>query len=214
MRYALERFLYRLGVSPQAGRFILKGALLFTLWYDLLHWPTCDVDRLGFGPSELDALAATFGEVAAVAVEEGLVFDPGSVSVEEIPQGGRLRRRLGPPRCHAGPCPSQGAGCRWTSAPVPAVYPVLLDDFPAPRLRTYPVYTVVVEKLHWCCHCSRTAQQWYEDGYGKRFARPLDRTPRPARIQLEITLLHAAMLTVIHPAGRSLGLAIVSTVMR
>ena len=35
-----------------------------------------------------------------------------------------------------------------TPAPVEAVYPVLIKDFPAPRLRTYPVYTVVSEKLH------------------------------------------------------------------
>lgn len=27
--YALERFLYRLGASPHADRFVLKGALLF-----------------------------------------------------------------------------------------------------------------------------------------------------------------------------------------
>ena len=31
MRYALERLLYRLGQSPHANTFILKGALLFTL---------------------------------------------------------------------------------------------------------------------------------------------------------------------------------------
>ena len=29
-----------------------------------------------------------------------------------------------------------------------AVYPVLLSDFPAPTLQTYPVYTVIAEKLH------------------------------------------------------------------
>jgi len=29
VRYALERFLYRIGVSPVAGRVMLKGALLY-----------------------------------------------------------------------------------------------------------------------------------------------------------------------------------------
>ncbi len=29
-----------------------------------------------------------------------------------------------------------------------SVYPVLLDDLPAPRLRAYPTYTVIAEKLH------------------------------------------------------------------
>ena len=35
-----------------------------------------------------------------------------------------------------------------TPGPVESVYPVLLGDQPAPRLRTYPVYTVIAEKLH------------------------------------------------------------------
>lgn len=41
-----------------------------------------------------------------------------------------------------------GFGDAVTPGPVDAVYPVLLADFPAPRLRAYPVYTVVAEKLH------------------------------------------------------------------
>jgi hypothetical protein len=32
LRYANERLLYRLAVSPHASRFVLKGAALFTLW--------------------------------------------------------------------------------------------------------------------------------------------------------------------------------------
>jgi hypothetical protein len=32
VRFALERILYRLTKSPHADRFLLKGALLFTLW--------------------------------------------------------------------------------------------------------------------------------------------------------------------------------------
>ena len=33
-RYGLERLLYRLSVSLHAPNFLLKGALLFSLWYD------------------------------------------------------------------------------------------------------------------------------------------------------------------------------------
>lgn len=40
-----------------------------------------------------------------------------------------------------------GFGDAVTPSPIDAVYPVLLSDLPAPRLRTYPVYTVVAEKL-------------------------------------------------------------------
>ena len=34
-RYALERFLYRLSTSPHGSQFLLKGALLFDLWFDI-----------------------------------------------------------------------------------------------------------------------------------------------------------------------------------
>ena len=34
IRFALERILYRMSQSAYADRFLLKGALLFTLWYD------------------------------------------------------------------------------------------------------------------------------------------------------------------------------------
>lgn len=38
-RYALERWLYRLSVSDQKARFVLKGALLFSLWFDVRTAP-------------------------------------------------------------------------------------------------------------------------------------------------------------------------------
>jgi len=44
-----------------------------------------------------------------------------------------------------------GFGDAVTPGPVQARYPVLLDDFPAPTLQTYPVYTVIAEKLHAIC---------------------------------------------------------------
>ena len=39
-RYALERVLYRLSISEQSGQFLLKGALLFDIWFDLPHRTT------------------------------------------------------------------------------------------------------------------------------------------------------------------------------
>lgn len=41
-----------------------------------------------------------------------------------------------------------GLGDAVTPAPIDATYPVLLGDLPAPYLQTYPVYTVIAEKLH------------------------------------------------------------------
>lgn len=59
VRFALERILYRLTQSQHADRFLLKGALLFTLWYDMPHRATRDADLLGFGASDLASVAAT-----------------------------------------------------------------------------------------------------------------------------------------------------------
>ncbi len=93
------------------------------------HRATRDADLLGLGASDLESVAQVFREIAAVAVDDGIVFDPASVIVEEI------RKETG------------YGGVRVIIA-VDSVYPVLLDDLPAPRLRAYPTYTVVAEKLH------------------------------------------------------------------
>ena len=84
VRYALERFLYRLGKSTHADHFVLKGAMLFNLWYAMPHRPTRHVDLLGFGPSDLQPIAQAFRETVNVVAEDGIVFDAASVRVEEI----------------------------------------------------------------------------------------------------------------------------------
>lgn len=153
VRFALERILYRLTQSPHANRFLLKGALLFTLWYDMPHRATRDADLLGFGASDLESVAQVFREIAAVAVDDGIVFDPASVSVEDIRKEagyGGVRVVIAGELAKAR-CKTQidvGFGDAVTPGPVNSVYPVLLGDMPAPRLRAYPSYTVVAEKLH------------------------------------------------------------------
>ena len=153
VRYALERFLYRLSQSTHADRFLLKGALLFTLWYDMPHRPTRDADLLGFGPSDLESIRQTFRDIASITVNDGITFDPDSVSAEEIRKGAGyagarvvITGELAGARCRTQL--DVGFGDAVTPGPVQAEYPVLIEDFPAPRLRTYPVYTVVSEKLH------------------------------------------------------------------
>ena len=153
VRFALERILYRLTQSPHADRFLLKGALLFTLWYDMPHRATRDADLLGFGASDLESVAQVFREIAAVAVDDGIVFDPASVTVEEIRKEagyGGVRVVIAGELAKAR-CKTQidvGFGDAVTPGPVDSVYPVLLDDLPAPRLRAYPTYTVIAVKLH------------------------------------------------------------------
>ena len=50
-RYGLERFLYRLSVSPHRDSFVLKGALLLQVWTGETYRPTRDLDLLGKGMS-------------------------------------------------------------------------------------------------------------------------------------------------------------------
>ena len=59
-RYALERLLYRLSISTHADHFLLKGALLFDLWFDVPLRPTRDMDLLGFGLAEEPYLIEAF----------------------------------------------------------------------------------------------------------------------------------------------------------
>jgi predicted nucleotidyltransferase component of viral defense system len=153
VRYALERFLYRLSKSAHADRFLLKGAMLFNLWYDMPHRPTRDADLLGFGASDLDSIGQTFRDIVAVDVADGIVFDPASIQVEEIRKsaGYAGARVIVAAELARARCKTQvdvGFGDAVTPGPVDAMYPVLIPDFPAPHLKTYPVYTVVAEKLH------------------------------------------------------------------
>jgi hypothetical protein len=57
IRYALERFLYRLSISPYANQFILKGAMLMAVWGGGLHRPTWDLDLLGYGNMSIDLIS-------------------------------------------------------------------------------------------------------------------------------------------------------------
>lgn len=44
MRFAAGRLLYRLSISPHQDKFLLKGAVLFNVWFNEPHRPTKDVD--------------------------------------------------------------------------------------------------------------------------------------------------------------------------
>jgi len=151
-RYALERLLYRLSVSAHRDRFILKGAMLFATWVADPFRPTRDLDLLGFGDSGAETIADTFRLICAEpVVDDGVVFD--SVGLEAAPireeaEYGGVRVRTTATIAGAR-IPIQvdiGFGDAVTPAPVEIDYPVLLDA-PAPRLRAYPVETVVAEKF-------------------------------------------------------------------
>jgi len=151
-RYALERLLYRLSISPHADQFLLKGALLFDLWFDLPHRPTRDADFLGLGSAELLHLETIFTDICVIDAEDGIMFRPETIRAAEIRKdanyAGVRVTLLG--LIDGARCPIQldiGFGDAVTPGPEEVLYPVMLPDFQAPRLQVYPRYTVVAEKL-------------------------------------------------------------------
>jgi hypothetical protein len=153
MRYGLERLLYRIQAAGHGDTFVLKGAMLFSLWHDVPGRPTRDVDLLGIGDLTHDRLRGIFADACKVTVvDDGLRFDPDSIQTDDIRDdqeyhGIRIRLLgfLGKARL-----PVQvdvGFGDALVPTPSAIAYPVILD-FPAPRLRAYHPATVVAEKLN------------------------------------------------------------------
>jgi hypothetical protein len=152
-RFTMERLLYRLSKSTYDSDFYLKGAMLFVLWERNPHRPTKDLDLLFIPEHDQGELERIFKEVCSMPVtDDGLFFDPESVTVEEIREvtayGGlrvKLVAYLGkgrvPLQVDVGLGDSVYPETDWTE------FPPLLE-FSAPRIRAYPTETVIAEKFH------------------------------------------------------------------
>ena len=152
VRYVLERFLYRLGRSPHRKNFVLKGAMLFSLWGGATYRATRDLDLLGFGDDGAEAVAKALREVCKTAVDDdGVTFDAASVQSEvirTIDEYGGVRVTL-TASVGTAVIPVQvdvGFGDAITPAPEEVQYPTLLGG-PVPEVRAYARETVVAEKL-------------------------------------------------------------------
>lgn len=151
-RYAVERLLYRLSISPYRDNFVLKGALLFRHWLDQSHRPTRDADFLGFGTPDPERIATVVQALCQPDVDDGLVFDLSRLSVDAIRETARydglrvqLRAWLG-----TATCVIQwdiGFGDAITPEPEEVRFDTMLEDVPSPVLRIYPRETAFAEKL-------------------------------------------------------------------
>ncbi len=150
--YGLERLMYRLSRSPHRDRFVLKGAMLFSVWSETPHRATRDLDLLGYGDHDVSALVTTFQEICRTSVEDdGVVFLGDVMAGEEIRDGEEYEgvRLSFEARLGVAKIPIQvdiGFGDAVIPQPEPLDYPTLLN-FPAPRLLAYPRETVVAEKF-------------------------------------------------------------------
>jgi len=150
-RFALERLLFRLSRSRHADRFVLKGAMLMTSWFDDPYRSTRDLDLLGFGDPGPEAMLATFREILMQAAEDGVEFDVDALRVdrirEELDYGGlRLRTTASVSGARISLTIDIGFGDALEPGVEMLDYPSMLD-FPTPRLKAYARETVIAEKF-------------------------------------------------------------------
>jgi predicted nucleotidyltransferase component of viral defense system len=152
IRYAVERLLYRLTRSEHRDRFLLKGAMLFSVWDVLPHRSTRDLDLLGRGSDDPEAVRRTFTEILATPVPpDGIEFDGSAVDVEPLHEGQdyegvrvSLAARLGVARVPLQVDVAFGQAVRPEAAR--EEFPSLLG-MPTPTLLAYPREVVVAEKF-------------------------------------------------------------------
>jgi len=149
--YVIERLLYRLSRTKHRDRFILKGAMLLTKWFDDPLRPTLDLDLLAVGDADADAMVRTFQEICAVPFDDGVVFDTEAVEIdrirEELEYGGlRIKTNATVDNARVRVVIDIGFGDAVEPGLQEVDLPAMLG-FPAPHLRAYARETVIAEKF-------------------------------------------------------------------
>jgi hypothetical protein len=150
--FAMERFLYRLSKSPYADNFILKGALMLTVWEAPLTRPTMDIDFLGRIENSVETLVKIIREICQQEVEpDGIAFDLTEVDAERIAEdadyeGIRIRFRGSLDTARLVIQIDIGFGDIIVPSPESMNYPTILD-LPAPQLHGYSKESTIAEKF-------------------------------------------------------------------
>ena len=150
--YGMERFLYRLSRSKYTDKFVLKGALLFTVWQIPERRTTLDIDFLARYDNQVASIEAVMRDICEVTVDpDGLIFDSKNVQGRKIKEDaeyegvrvkflGFLERSRIPMQIDV------GFGDIVYPKTKVIDYPVILD-FPKPQLKGYPAESVISEKF-------------------------------------------------------------------
>lgn len=152
--FGMERFLYRLSRTKYAGKFVLKGGLLFYVWNSPLRRPTRDIDFRGYVSSDKANLVKIFNAVIEEsAPEDGIAFDPHSLIVEEtqidadyigirVKLTALLERTRIPLQIDIGFSDELSSKAEFVD------YPTILPDLEPAQMKSYPKEAVVSEKFH------------------------------------------------------------------
>lgn len=150
-RYAFERFLYRLSVSPYKELFILKGAMLFAAWLPYPFRGTRDIDLLSTADQGTALLHKTIRSICDhPVIDDGLYFNSKYMvaNKKDIRIDGAISLNV-TAHLDTAVIPVNidvGFGDVITPGRQEIAFPVLLDQ-PAPHLYAYPRETVVAEKF-------------------------------------------------------------------
>jgi predicted nucleotidyltransferase component of viral defense system len=150
-QFALSRFLARLEGSDYAERFILKGAQLFRFLNAEVHRPTRDADFLSFGDHDPEALQEIFTMICQIQPGEDDALTWENIRAAAI----REENRYGGVRVLV--------TCKLGNVRIPLQFDIGFGDVITPEIRyqkwlspldypevplaTYPLETVVAEKL-------------------------------------------------------------------
>lgn len=152
MYYAMERFLYRLSVSPYADQVVLKGGLMLQVWGASATRVTKDIDLLGKLSNDPEHIRSVVAGICSLQVDDdALTFDPQTVITTRIAEDAdyegvranftgifgktQLKMQI-----------DFGFSDIITPNPEKIAYPTVLDH-PAAELLAYNRETVIAEKL-------------------------------------------------------------------
>jgi predicted nucleotidyltransferase component of viral defense system len=150
--YGMERFLYRFSCSEYADNFILKGALMFTVWRVPERRTTLDIDFSALYNDQTGTIEKMIKKVCEVPVTpDGLIFDPAIVKGKKIKEnadyeGVRVKFRGFLGRSRITMQIDVAFGDVIYPKPKFIDYPVILD-LPKPRLKGYTAESIVGEKF-------------------------------------------------------------------
>ncbi|MFC1509761.1 nucleotidyl transferase AbiEii/AbiGii toxin family protein [Candidatus Omnitrophota bacterium] len=150
--YGMERFLYRASCSKYADKFILKGALMFTVWQVPERRTTLDIDFSARYDNQVVSIEKIIKDVCRVSVTpDGLIFDPRTVKSQKIREdvdyeGVRIKFTGFLERSRIAMQIDIAFGDVIYPKPKVIDYPVILD-FPKPHIKGYPVESVISEKF-------------------------------------------------------------------
>jgi predicted nucleotidyltransferase component of viral defense system len=152
LRYFQERFLYRLTISEFSDHFVLKGGLLLVCFKIPGTRPTKDIDflaeQLNNDQTELENI---FRKIAVLYFDDGVKFDPLSISSERIKEDadyegirlkidatlGQARKRLQI---------DIGFGDIVIPKAKKIEFPTLLEQIP-PKIKVYSIESIISEKF-------------------------------------------------------------------